>query len=140
MGEWAHIPPIGNNANWRSSSLHAIKLCINSDRSSIIDTLFQESFCVATCPTLKLQRQNLIIRKIVDSQIKLIHINKKQKAQKIRHVGRLIVRLLNETNYIIDQAPSYVWGITNIIYCDETMNLSHSISLLVLLYPSSTIG
>jgi hypothetical protein len=67
-------------------------------------------------------RQNIIIRKIVDSQIKLIHINKKQKAQRVRHVGRLMVRLLNETNYIFDQAPSYVWGITNIIYCDETMN------------------
>ena len=29
------------------------------------------------------QLQNLIIRKIVDSQIKLIHINKKQKSERV---------------------------------------------------------
>jgi hypothetical protein len=48
-----------------------------------------------------------------------------------------MVRLLNETNYIFDQAPSYVCDITNIIFCDETMACENT--LLVLLCSSGTI-
>lgn len=77
--------------------------------------------------------------KIVDGQIKLIHINKKQKSWKVRDVGRLIVRLLNETNYRFNQAPSYMCGITNIIFCDESSSISLCEgALLVLQYSLGT--